>query len=66
VETVRIDASVVVESLPRDLKLRGAGRFGVLGGHPRLDEGDRSEPESEVEEVVPAIVMLASPPIEAV
>jgi hypothetical protein len=66
VETVRIGAPVVVESLPCDPKLRGAGRFGVLGGHPRLDEGDRSELESGMEEVAPAIMKLASRSIEAV
>jgi hypothetical protein len=50
VETVRMDAVATVESLPRDLKLRGAGQFGVYGGNLQLEDGDKNVLESEAEE----------------
>jgi hypothetical protein len=53
-----MDAVVAVESLPRDLKLRGAGRSGVQGGNLRLEDGDKKELESEAEEGGPVVLVL--------
>ena len=55
-----MDAVVAVESLPRDLKLRGAGRSGVQGGNLRLEDGDKNELESEAEEGGPSILVLTN------